>query len=113
MAPSKSVAPPRRFARIFQQIRYRTMAFDEIKPSSSLSHVDRFCFVPCIGAAHPVMQGAGPLTTPTGRWLARRVLTLVDAALLRDRGSFELVAGLAKPEKLVPMTASSCQDFRR
>ena len=47
------------------------------------------------------MQGAGPLTTPTGRWLARRVLALVDAALLRDRGSFELVAGLAKQEKLV------------
>ena len=47
------------------------------------------------------MQGAGPLTTPTGRWLARRVLALVDAALLRDRGSFELVAGLTKQEKLV------------
>jgi polysaccharide pyruvyl transferase WcaK-like protein len=47
------------------------------------------------------MQGAGPLTTPTGRWLARRVLALVDAALLRDQGSFELVAGLAKQEKLL------------
>ena len=47
------------------------------------------------------MQGAGPLTTLTGRWLARRVLALVDTALLRDGGSFELVAGLTKREKLV------------
>ena len=41
-----------------------------------------------------VMQGAGPLATPLGRWLARKVLNRVDIALIRDSGSRQLVAGL-------------------
>lgn len=45
-------------------------------------------------------QGAGPLTTRTGRWLARRILGCVDLALMRDRGSHQVLAGLMAPERL-------------
>lgn len=45
-------------------------------------------------------QGAGPLVTRTGRWLARRILACVELALLRDRGSFRVLAALTAPERL-------------
>lgn len=45
-------------------------------------------------------QGAGPLTTCTGRWLARRVLGCVDLALVRDRGSCRVLADLVPAERL-------------
>ena len=39
-------------------------------------------------------QGAGPLTTSLGRWLARRILGCVSLALMRDTGSHRLLATL-------------------
>lgn len=45
-------------------------------------------------------QGAGPLTTPTGRWLARRVLRCVDLALVRDQGSHHLLTDLMPAERV-------------
>lgn len=41
-----------------------------------------------------LMQGAGPLTTRAGRFLARRILGLVDRFLVRDSGSLRLLQGL-------------------
>jgi polysaccharide pyruvyl transferase WcaK-like protein len=46
------------------------------------------------------LQGAGPLETRSGRWLARRVMSLVDLALVRDSGSFRLLSELADPARL-------------
>lgn len=46
------------------------------------------------------MQGAGPLTTRAGRWLAARVLGLVEIALVRDRQTYELLAGLMPKNRL-------------
>ncbi len=50
------------------------------------------------------LQGAGPLTTRTGRFLAKRVLTLVSGALVRDHGSERLLAEL-RPEAPVGVAA--------
>jgi len=41
-----------------------------------------------------VFQGAGPLTTPFGKWLAKRVLGQADLFVARDFGSHELVGQL-------------------
>lgn len=46
------------------------------------------------------LQGAGPLTSPAGRWLARRVLAQADLVLARDRGSYALLAGLMNRRRL-------------
>jgi polysaccharide pyruvyl transferase WcaK-like protein len=46
------------------------------------------------------MQGAGPLTTRPGRWLAARVLSLVELALVRDRQTYALLAGLMPKSRL-------------
>ncbi|HEX3912980.1 MAG TPA: polysaccharide pyruvyl transferase family protein [Steroidobacteraceae bacterium] len=47
-----------------------------------------------------VFQGAGPLTTHSGRWLARRVTSLVELALIRDSGSFHLLEQFVEPKRL-------------
>jgi polysaccharide pyruvyl transferase WcaK-like protein len=46
------------------------------------------------------LQGAGPLGTPGGRFLARRVLSLVDLALVRDKGSERLLRELMPADRL-------------
>jgi polysaccharide pyruvyl transferase WcaK-like protein len=46
------------------------------------------------------MQGAGPLRTRLGRWLAARVLDLVGLALVRDRQSYDLLASLTATSRL-------------
>ena len=45
-------------------------------------------------------QGAGPIQSPIGRWLARRVLGCVRLALVRDEGSARLLRGLMPPERV-------------
>ncbi|KFC66798.1 colanic acid biosynthesis protein [Bosea sp. LC85] len=45
-------------------------------------------------------QGAGPLQTRTGRWLARRVLSCVTLVLARDEGTHRLLSGLMPAERL-------------
>lgn len=45
-------------------------------------------------------QGAGPLQTRTGRWLARRVLSCVALVLARDEGTHRLLSGLMPAERL-------------
>ena len=41
------------------------------------------------------LQGAGPLTTPLGRWLAaRRTPRPTKLVLVRDRGSHDLLRGM-------------------
>jgi polysaccharide pyruvyl transferase WcaK-like protein len=40
------------------------------------------------------MQGAGPLTKRTGRWLARRILGLVECFIARDSGTLRLLQEL-------------------
>jgi len=46
-------------------------------------------------------QGAGPLTTRAGRWLARRILNLVDCFIARDSGTLRLLQGLGTKTRLV------------
>ena len=46
------------------------------------------------------MQGAGPLTTGLGRFMARRILAQVSLVLARDRGSHWLLAALMPPNRL-------------
>jgi polysaccharide pyruvyl transferase WcaK-like protein len=50
------------------------------------------------------LQGAGPLTTSSGRWLAERVLALTDLVLVRDRGSYRLLSAML-PENRVLLAA--------
>ncbi len=46
------------------------------------------------------LQGAGPLTTPLGRWLAARILRLTKLVLVRDRGSHDLLRGMLPEDRL-------------
>jgi polysaccharide pyruvyl transferase WcaK-like protein len=46
------------------------------------------------------LQGAGPLTTPLGRWLAARILGLTNLVLVRDRGSHDLLRGMLPENRL-------------
>ncbi len=46
-------------------------------------------------------QGAGPLTTSAGRWLAKQVLRQVDVALVRDKGSYDLLRPLMDERRLM------------
>ncbi len=48
-----------------------------------------------------LMQGAGPLTTRAGRWLARRILNLVDSFVARDSGTLRLLQGLGTRTQLL------------
>ena len=48
-----------------------------------------------------LMQGAGPLTTRTGRWLARRILNRVDTFVARDPKTLELLDSLNSRCRLV------------
>ncbi len=48
-----------------------------------------------------VMQGAGPLTTRTGRWLARHILNRLDVFLARDPGTLALLKSLRPRCRLV------------
>jgi polysaccharide pyruvyl transferase WcaK-like protein len=47
-----------------------------------------------------LMQGAGPLQTSRGRWLARRVLDSVELFIARDRDSLDLVKSLGSGARL-------------
>ncbi|MBV9305091.1 MAG: polysaccharide pyruvyl transferase family protein [Acidobacteriaceae bacterium] len=46
------------------------------------------------------LQGAGPLTTPLGRWLAARILRLTNLVLVRDRGSHDLLRNMLPDGRL-------------
>ncbi|CAN7508250.1 polysaccharide pyruvyl transferase family protein [Bosea sp. LjRoot90] len=46
-------------------------------------------------------QGAGPLTTSAGRWLAKQVLRQVSVALVRDKGSYDLLRPLMDERRLM------------
>lgn len=48
-----------------------------------------------------VCQGAGPLGSPVGRFLARAVLNQVAVFMARDQGTFDLVSSLGSRTKLV------------
>lgn len=48
-----------------------------------------------------VCQGAGPLDTPIGRFLARAVLNQVAVFMARDKGTFDLVSSLRSRAKLI------------
>jgi polysaccharide pyruvyl transferase WcaK-like protein len=47
------------------------------------------------------LQGAGPLTTKPGRWLARRILNLTECFIARDSGTLRLVEGLGCKTRLM------------
>lgn len=46
-------------------------------------------------------QGAGPLSTQAGRWLAKQVLRQVSVALVRDKGSYDLLRPLMDERRLM------------
>jgi hypothetical protein len=46
------------------------------------------------------LQGAGPLTTKPGRWLARRILALTHLVVVRDRGSLRLLGEIMPKGRL-------------
>jgi polysaccharide pyruvyl transferase WcaK-like protein len=48
-----------------------------------------------------VMQGAGPLTTTTGRWLARQILNRMDVFIARDPKTLALLTALRPRCQLV------------
>jgi polysaccharide pyruvyl transferase WcaK-like protein len=48
-----------------------------------------------------VCQGAGPLDTRAGRFLARAVLNQIAVFMARDKGTFDLVASLGSRTKLI------------
>ena len=50
------------------------------------------------------LQGAGPLTTSLGRWLAARILALTDLVLVRDQGSYRLLSAIL-PENWLRLAA--------
>jgi polysaccharide pyruvyl transferase WcaK-like protein len=55
----------------------------------------------CLGLKLLVaLQGAGPLTTRPGRWLARTILALTHLVLVRDRGSLRLLGEIMPKGRL-------------
>ena len=50
-----------------------------------------------------IAQGAGPITTPFGRWCTRGIMRLVKSASFRDSESLALAAGIA-PKSVDKMT---------
>ena len=75
---------------------------DDSSLTKLLAHLARLRLLPLsLGLKILVaLQGAGPLTTSLGRWLAARILALTNLVLVRDQGSYRLLSAILPENRL-------------
>lgn len=102
--PFKDLIPRWRQVRLYQKgdIVLWTCGHDMVDESSALLLpylVLRFVFFKLFGLKiFIVAQGAGPITTPAGKFWIRQIIALADRVSLRDAESLELIQSLVGSE---------------